>query len=332
MSLELLLQILLYKVPELLVYAIPVGVLFSIFLAIGRMSYDREIIALQSSGYSLVRILVPTLIFSSVMGLVSFGVSDYLAPIGNKHHLDASFKAFFSGQPSFTIRDNAMLMLGEKRHAFIKHHDRENSIMEEVFIYDLSNAIQIENCGAQPIAIFAEKAKVNDGSLDLEQGYVHCYDVDGSLISTMAYEDLSLNVTAEFAQYLRTQKSTSEMRIGELFEYARQSEIAGLSKPDLLIQLHLRLAIPVSTLILSLLAGPLSLLVGPRGKSAGIILGLLLVLGYQGLLFWTAVILGARSDIDAGLGVWLPNIVFAVIGLALLISLNHMNKSRLYKT
>src|SRR5512136_2437142 len=63
-SMAALLRLVLLKVPSLLVVAVPMSVLFATFLGLGRMTHDREIVALESLGIPLRRVLLPLLVVS----------------------------------------------------------------------------------------------------------------------------------------------------------------------------------------------------------------------------------------------------------------------------
>src|SRR6185295_105196 len=64
----------LYLLPSILVLTIPIGVLFAILVAFGRLSSDMEIVALKACGVSPLRLLWPVLAF----GLAITGVTAYL--------------------------------------------------------------------------------------------------------------------------------------------------------------------------------------------------------------------------------------------------------------
>lgn len=58
--------------PQIITYTFPMSVLFATLLAYGRLSGDLEITALQASGVSVLRIVVPTLLLSVVVSVITF--------------------------------------------------------------------------------------------------------------------------------------------------------------------------------------------------------------------------------------------------------------------
>ena len=67
-SLGEVVKIFFLSLPSLLIYILPVSVLLSVLLTVGRMSSDSEIIALRAGGVSFRRLTVP--FFSFLCGFV----------------------------------------------------------------------------------------------------------------------------------------------------------------------------------------------------------------------------------------------------------------------
>jgi lipopolysaccharide export LptBFGC system permease protein LptF len=68
------LAVLMATVPHVVVLTIPMGFLFGVLLAVGRMNADNEIIAMQAGGIAALRLLRPIV----AVGVVMSGVCGYL--------------------------------------------------------------------------------------------------------------------------------------------------------------------------------------------------------------------------------------------------------------
>ncbi|RYG88287.1 YjgP/YjgQ family permease, partial [bacterium] len=77
-------EILLLLMPAILVKTFAMSTLLAALLAFGRLSGDSEIVALRAAGASLWRILIPVLIFASVIAVVSFFCNERLVPSAAK--------------------------------------------------------------------------------------------------------------------------------------------------------------------------------------------------------------------------------------------------------
>ena len=312
-----LLLLLLYKTPYLLVLALPVAVLFSIFLALGRLGHDREVIALQAAGISPRRVLLPLLVVGLLVSGVDLWMSDTLAPWGNQRYLSLLLEQLYGGRTTPQIRDHAFFKGAEDRFFYVRHYDKARDVLEGVLVYDLSGqlALQDGDGGAYPKVITAETARWSGEEWLLSQGVIYAFDDEGHLLYAQRFKSLTLRVGATIRRLFLEQRTPGEMSLRELAERIRAFRRIGRSPDALIVEYHLKIAIPLAAFVFALFGAPLSLLIGPRGRALGVILSVLLVLLYQGVLFWTAQILGNRGDIPPAWGAWLPNLLFGLIGL-----------------
>ncbi len=72
-----------YKIPEYVAYGLPIGTLLTSLIVYGRLNSDRELVALQSFGISLRRIVVPGLVFSLFISLLTFIFNEAIVPQAN---------------------------------------------------------------------------------------------------------------------------------------------------------------------------------------------------------------------------------------------------------
>ncbi|MEI6171171.1 MAG: LptF/LptG family permease, partial [bacterium] len=102
-TMPMLLRLVLLKVPSLLVVAVPMSVLFATFLGLGRMVHDREIVALESLGIPLRRVLLPLVLAASVIAAADFAVYNWLVPASESAYQDALRTVIFrQGVPRIT--------------------------------------------------------------------------------------------------------------------------------------------------------------------------------------------------------------------------------------
>ena len=321
-----LLLLLLYKTPYLLVLALPVAVLFSIFLALGRLGHDREIVALQAAGISPRRVLLPLLAVGLLISAVDLWMSDALAPWGNQRYLSLLLQQLYGGQTTPQIRDHAFFKGAEDRFFYVRRYDKERDVLEGVLVYDLSGQLALQDGGAYPKVITAETARWRGEEWLLSQGAIHAFDDRGRLQYVQRFETLTLRVGATIQRLFLEQRTPSELSLRELAERIEAFRKIGRSPDALIVEYHLKIAIPLAAFVFALFGAPLSLLIGPRGRALGVILSVLLVLLYQGVLFWTAQILGNRGDIPPAWGAWIPNLLFGLIGLWLFLRADRLGR------
>lgn len=78
-----IIEMLFYMSIALVVTAFPMAMLIASIMVMGNMSEKYELAALKSSGVSLTRVMLPLMVFGSLIGVVSFISSNYLIPVAN---------------------------------------------------------------------------------------------------------------------------------------------------------------------------------------------------------------------------------------------------------
>jgi LPS export ABC transporter permease LptG len=112
---------------------------------------------------------------------------------------------------------------------------------------------------------------------------------------------------------VRTARPFSEMDTRPLYREARHSREAA-------IELHQRLALPFACVLLALVGIPLGVSARKAGKSAAFVITVFLAfLYYMG--FISLISLARQGTLPVGAAVWAPNVVFALVGLALMVRL-----------
>ena len=66
--------------PSLLVFAAPMAVLMGVMIGVGRLTLDREILAIRASGANLFSVFAPTLVLALVMSVLILWLSDRTVP------------------------------------------------------------------------------------------------------------------------------------------------------------------------------------------------------------------------------------------------------------
>ena len=82
-SIWILLQLLVYMSTTLVPLALPLSVLLSSIMTFGNMGENFELVAIKSSGISLLRFMRPLLIFIIFIGGLAFLFSNNVIPIAN---------------------------------------------------------------------------------------------------------------------------------------------------------------------------------------------------------------------------------------------------------
>lgn len=297
-----------YNLPYFIVLGIPVGVLLGIFWVLSRMRTDNELIALQTHGITLRKLVIPFVIFALAMSFVSYLFNDYLVPAGNKKASEALAKYVYK-RPEMTFKENAFMEDGEGRYLYIERIDPETGKLNEILLYDMSKP-------GKTRVISADNATFEDNRWVMHSGRIYEMDSKGFLTLDMTFKSFDLQFEQDIQEYIRTSKSPREMSSEELTEKIKSYEKIGVETAPLKVALQEKLSTALGPLVIVLLGVPLSLMLNLRTKAWSVILTFVLVVIYQGSGAWLSA-MGKERLIDPVLAPWLPNIFFTAMGVGI---------------
>lgn len=297
-----------YNLPYFIVLGIPVGVLLGIFWVLSRMRSDNELIALQTHGITLRKLVIPFVIFALVMSFVSYLFNDYLVPAGNRKASEALAKYVYK-RPEMTFKENAFMEDGEGRYLYIKRIDPESGTLEEILLYDMSER-------GKTRVISADNATFDNNRWVMHTGRIYEMDSKGFLTLDMTFESFDLQFEQDIEEYIRSSKSPREMSSEELKDKIKSYDKIGVETASLKVALQEKLSTALGPLVIVLMGVPLSLMLNLRTKAWSVILTFVLVVVYQGSGAWLSA-MGKERLINPILAPWLPNIFFTAIGVGI---------------
>lgn len=317
-----MLRLLVLKTPTMLVLALPVSGLFATFLGLGRLVHDREIMALETSGISLRRILLPLVIAAFILGLGDFALYNWAVPPAERAYQISLRRIIFrEGTPR--IRANTFFKGPQGEFFYVRRYDEEDKSLHDVLVYDTQGKLFPEADAAVTI-LTAKKGRWENDTWNLTDGRVYGYDSDGVLIYNGRFDNLKIATGAEGIGALFSSRTPAEMGIGELRQRIEMLKKSGLSADELIVECHLKAAIPLAAVVFVLFGGATSLLFAWRSRAVGIVIGFLLVGLFQGTLLWTQT-LGKRGIISPAISAWIPDLVFGLVGVLLFLRLDRLH-------
>jgi lipopolysaccharide export system permease protein len=107
--------------------------------------------------------------------------------------------------------------------------------------------------------------------------------------------------------------------VTELWDYIQRMNSSGVNLAEQRVNLHRKLAFPLVTLVMTLLAVPFGVTTGKKGAMYGIGLAIVLAFSY---FFLTAFFLavGTTAVLPAPLAAWAPNVLFLAGALYLMLT------------
>jgi LPS export ABC transporter permease LptG/LPS export ABC transporter permease LptF len=319
---SLLLRYFFYATPQFAYYVIPMSALVAALVTVGVMTKNSELIVMRACGISLYRAAVPLVLFAIVASLVLFGLQERVLAYSNREadRLNAIIRHY----PVHTFSAaNRRWMVGTGGDIY--HYDLfdpRGNRFARFSIYHLDPAQW--RLGSVSYAAEVRRTSVPDAANADPwlgtQGWVREFGAAGSRgamkYSPFAQEMLPL----EEPGYFKTEDVESEhMTYGQLRNYITQLRTSGFNAVPQMVELQRKVAFPLVTLVMTLIAVPFAVTTGRRGALYGIGVGIVLAIVYWITLSVFAA-MGAGGLITPILAAWAPNILFGAAAVYLILT------------
>ncbi len=326
-----LLRLVILELPKLFVLAVPMAALFATFLGLGRLMHDREIMAFESIGIPLRRLLLPLIVAAAAVSAIDFTINNWAAPASERAFQRTYLEVIFR-QSIPRITPNAIFSGPDNLFFYVRRYDANTRTLYDVLIYDTEGDLfpAVPEAETQVALITAETGRWTEKTWELEAGRTYGFDDEGKLVYSGGFELLSVPVDRSVEEILSQARSPDEMGIGELLARVKQASRTGQRVESYVLEIHHKIALPLTTIVFVLLGGTLSFTFGARGRAVGIIASLLLISIFTGLLWWTQA-LGQRGAMHPALAAWLPNLLFGGLGLLLFLRVDRLASRDLLK-
>ena len=319
-------KVLLTLVPQSLGITIPMSLLIGLLMALGRLSADREVVALQACGVSLARLLRPV----AMLALAACGATMYVmivaVPAANQAFRELTYQVvsswtesqvrphvFFQDFPNIVIYVGDSSPEGGWRDVFVADTGQPDSpkiytaSRGEIRIENTKRTIQMVLVGGQSHLIGRQEPEKYEATqfervvLTLDPSTI--FPREGPL------------------------KGDREMTIAELRQRVAQLErdreearrIGGSEAPfsthNQIMAIHQKFSIPIACLVFALIALPLGVSTRKDGKLASFVLGGAVVYLYY-IVMYIGQSLAKGGQVSPVLATWLANILLGMCGVA----------------
>jgi len=299
----------LWRLPELAVFLIPFSVLMAALLSLAKFERSNETLALKSAGAPYYQILLAFLPAVGIVAVLHFSLTDQLVPIAINHLME---------------RD---LYVDKKS----KNDDEED---QRVWVQDGDAIVEVGQVEKQGTELFNMRLYERDdlGNITFQRFVRHAtFDTVTrkwtleKIEDTKVIPDKPTEITSiasetwdtklgpqEFSELIERPQAMTTKR---LWSFATSEQIG--VRPTYFYEtwLQKRVALPVSSILMILLAAPVALSFGRRDK--GVASGMAIGFGLGFLYFITEGLvqsLGESGAVPPFFAAWLPALLFASIG------------------
>ncbi len=302
------LKVFAHLLPSFLVLTLPIAGIIASITAFGRLSLDKELVAMRAAGLSLLRLTRPVLLFA----LLVFGLTLWLAQWGQPWSSVNLKKVALN-----LLRDQLVLALDRgsfnepipKMMIYVSDKGAEPS-EGGIFISDERNADDPRIIVARHYQVLID-ASTEQVALRLQDGVIHSRpdEADQYQLASFSSYDLKLSLTQ--SGYASTEdRPTYDQLVARL----NQSQWRDPQALRRLMEYYKDLAFPTASLILCILGVPVGIVSKRSGRIGGFAVGVVVIIVYY-VLNVTCEFLVTTTMISPFAGAWLPN------GIVLLVTL-----------
>ena len=161
-------ELMIYSIARFVPLALPIAVLISSVMVLGKLGENYELAALQSSGISLISIMKPIFILIVLISISSFLFSNYVMPIANFKGGSLLYD-IKKKKPAINIKEG--IFYNDIDGFSIKIGSKDDDVLNDILIYDHK-----ENLGNKKvISAKSGKMKITD-----DEKYMELYLFDGN--------------------------------------------------------------------------------------------------------------------------------------------------------
>ena len=300
------LQIIGHLMPSFLVLTLPIACLIASIAAFSRLSFDSEVVAMQTAGFSLLRITVPVLVFSLFVFFGTWGLSQWGQPWASIS-LKKLAISLVQEQVQLALEHGTFQEPVDGLMMFVPEPDAEEKV-DAIFISDRRDPDRPLIITATSFHMLNDRTHKQFG-IRLYEGTIHqaprnvehyhhvsftTYDIKMDFSSTLG---VAKPVRPDYQHIMAALEASGWRNSGMLRR---------------LMEYYKDLAFPVATLILGLLGVPVGIVSKRSGHIGGFALGIVIMVGYYllnilGEFGVTAYIFHPFA------GAWFPNVCLLLI-------------------
>jgi LPS export ABC transporter permease LptG/LPS export ABC transporter permease LptF len=306
--------------PSMLYQLTPLSVLIAVLVTFSIFNRSSELIAMKATGISIYRLVIPVVVISAILACGLFVFDQYYLPQANRKQ--EALRNTIKGKPAqTTLNPDKKWIFGQRnpgepeRVFYYQFYDPAATAFANISLFEFDPVTF-----ALTKRIFAERAAWDPGQRAwvFENGWERTMQ-GANFVSFREFQHMIFAEVHEEPGYFNKESLQSqEMNFGQLQHYIGDLQQSGFDTIGLRVQLYDKLAYPLVTVVMAVLAIPFALSMGRRGSLTGVAAGVGIGLAWWGVhgLF---VALGNVNFLPSALAAWSPDILFGLTGGYLLL-------------
>ncbi|MBC7896637.1 MAG: LptF/LptG family permease [Cytophagaceae bacterium] len=300
-----------YWFPESMLLVLPAAVLFATVFSIGAFSRHSELTAAKASGISFHRFTLPIIVGAVAASAVALGLSEFV-PQANKRRSE--------------LLQERKYTTGNERYNFAFAAERGRVYRATMLNVERGylEGLEIERKGLETDSTYPTWILSANNAMftpakgwTVKQGAFHVVPARGRniAISFDSLRDRSMQESPR--DLMASPKAPADMGYEDLGRFIEALERSGSDVNALRVERALKIAVPITCVIIAFFGMPLATSNQRGGAAYGIGLSLGTTIVFLIMIQLTKAV-GGRGVITPEMAAWVPNVVFGLIGLIML--------------
>jgi lipopolysaccharide export system permease protein len=284
-ALDILKNYYLAYLPIIFVQVAPISCLLATLYTFSNLNRNNEIIAMRSSGLSIFQITKTVILLGFIVSMIVFWINDRFVP----QSLSATQKMkeqMESGSRRMQEKEreaisNLSIYGLKNRLFFVNKFSLSTNTMEGIVILEHDEHQNITR------KIVANKGVYEDGMWRFYQTITYDFDENGQIRGDLQYSEEEIMVIPETPdEFINQRQSPDHMNISQIENYIWKLSKSGATTVirNLKVDLYQRYAFPLTSLVITLLGIPFSLMIKKRATGLSSI-GLSIIVGFLYYVF-----------------------------------------------
>ncbi len=312
-------QMLALSLPHIVVVTIPMAFLFAILIAVGRLNADSELVAMRASGISLFKLYRPIMVFALGLAALNCYLMLYVMPAGNHAKTELVNRIYARGAAQ-AIQHGVFFEEIEGKILYVWEDPPHDERWRGIFVADDLPGETHEVLVAEYGQILYEDGDP-DVRLQLQNSTEVLVDQKQPERSNMrGHQSLTLQIQDELQAAATTnsqsKKAIRSRTLPELLAWesdpALPERIRLAQERRAEAEIQKRFAIPMACVVFGLFGVPLGFNNRRGGRSSGFAVSIGIILVYN-ILLNNAEEAATQGHVSA-LAMWVPNLLFTLIG------------------
>jgi lipopolysaccharide export system permease protein len=289
----------------------PIFVFISVVYFTSRLTENTEIICMLNGGVSFYRLLFPFLFTATLLATLFAYYNHDLLPKSNK--VKIKFEETYASKKDQRTSDiNYHFQIGKDTFIYTQSYDMNMNSGFKFTLEKIKDKVQLYKLSAESIQWDTTKHKWKLTNWNYRKN-IGKQDVIGKGIDTF----VTLPITTK--EYVKQNYDIETMTTKELNKFIVDQIHKGNENVKLyFVEKYRRTAIPFSTIILTLIAVAMTTKKVRNGMGLYIVAGMLLSGAYI-IIQQFSTVFATKGNLDPFIAVWIPNIIFGVIAIALVL-------------